>query len=160
MDRIKVGKFVKTRGLKGEIRVYSYADYKEKFEEYPSIQVEGTEYYIKKVSYSKETPILLLDTIDTIEKAEKLIGKDIYVDRVDTLPEDDEFLIIDLIGLDAITEEGVKFGVVKDVLVNQHHDIIVIDVDGEEKLIPSVEEFVLEIDFEAGFIRINLIEGL
>ena len=44
MERILVGKIVNAHGLKGEVKVYPYSEYNEKFEEYKYIFSEYPSY--------------------------------------------------------------------------------------------------------------------
>ena len=40
MENIKIGKIVNAAGLRGEVKVYHYSDYKERFEELDEVIVE------------------------------------------------------------------------------------------------------------------------
>ena len=58
MERIKIGTIVNAVGLKGEVKIYNYSDYKERFEELPSILVaekKATDRLISKVSDIRKT---------------------------------------------------------------------------------------------------------
>ena len=75
MELIEIGKIVSSVGLKGQIKVYHYTDYKERFEELGEITVDGDVYKIDAVRYAKRQPVLSLHGIDSREKADKLRGK-------------------------------------------------------------------------------------
>lgn len=53
MEKIKIGKIVNAVGLKGEVKVYHYSDYKERFEELDQIWVGGRKVTIEGVRYMK-----------------------------------------------------------------------------------------------------------
>ena len=161
MEKIKIGRIVNAVALRGEVKVYNYSGYKERYEELDRIIVENTEYEIEKVRYQQEMVILKLAGVDNRNDAEAMKNKDVFIteEDLDELP-DDTFYIRDLIGLQAVDDSG-RIGVVKDVLQPSAQDVYVIKTDsGRDILVPAVKEFVKEVNLEEGFIRLSLIEGM
>lgn len=165
MEKIKIGKIVNAVGLKGELKVYSYSDYKERFEELDSIFAgeEQEEYEIENVRYQKDMVILKLEGVSDRNQAEAMKDKDIFIAEEDLreLPAG-TFYIKDLIGLKAIDDtDGTEIGCVTDVTQNTPQDIYVIKTAaGGQVLIPAVKEFVKEINPQEGYIKITPIPGL
>ena len=162
MDKIKVGQVVNVVGLKGELKVYHYSDYKERFEELTNIYLENTLYKISGVRYMKEIVILKLEGIDDRTEAEKHKGETIYFDKVDArvLPED-TYYISDLIGLAVIDDSGSVIGTLCDIIQNSAQDLYEVERENKSKfLIPAVEEFILKIDMNSRTMTVRLIEGL
>lgn len=163
MNRTLIGKVVNVVGLKGELKIYNYSENKERFEELTRVFLENTPFEIKSVRYIKETVILKLLGIDDRNQAEKYKGKNVYIESKDLkiLPED-TYYIFELIGISVIEENGRFLGKVSNVIQNRAHDIF--EVENEENrskfLIPSVEEFILNIDMESRTMTVRLIEGL
>lgn len=166
MEKIKIGKIVNAVALRGEVKVYHYSDYKERFEELEEILVERkgkyTAYEIENVRYQKNTAILKLKGVDDRNAAEALKESDIYIteDDLRELPED-TFYVKDLIGCRVLNEEnGAEIGVIKDVLQNSAQDIYQITLkNGKEALIPVVGEFVREVSIKEKYVKIHLIPG-
>ena len=161
MEKIKIGRIVNAVALRGEVKVYNYSGYKERYEELDRIIVENTEYEIEKVRYHQEMVILKLAGVDNRNDAEAMKNKDVFIteEDLDELP-DDTFYIRDLIGLQAVDDSG-RIGIVKDVLQPSAQDVYVIKTDsGRDILVPAVKEFVKEVNLEEGFIRLSLIEGM
>lgn len=161
MEKIKIGRIVNAVALRGEVKVYNYSGYKERYEELDRIIVENTEYEIEKVRYQQEMVILKLAGVDNRNDAEAMKNKDVFITEEDLeeLP-DDTFYIRDLIGLQAVDDSG-RIGIVKDVLQPSAQDVYVIKTDsGRDILVPAVKEFVKEVNLEEGFIRLSLIEGM
>lgn len=166
MEKIKIGKIVNAVALRGEVKVYHYSDYKERFEELDEILIERrgkfTAYEIENVRYQKNTAILKLKGVDDRNAAEALKESDIYITEEDLreLPED-TFYVKDLIGCKVLNEEnGAEIGVIKDVLQNSAQDIYQITLkNGKEALIPVVEEFVREVSIAEKYVKIHLIPG-
>lgn len=162
MEKIIIGQVVNVVGLKGELKVYHYSDYKERFEELEKIYLENDLYHIAGVRYQKEIVILKLKGIDDRSEAEKHKGENIYIDKSDVrvLPEE-TYYIFDLIGLSVIEENGKCLGKISDVIKNSAQDLYEVESENKDKfLIPAVEEFILKIDMENRTMTVRLIEGL
>ena len=164
MDKFLVGNIVNSHGLKGEIKVYSYAEYLEKFDEYDSILIEGEDKKrkIKNVKYHKNMVILKLEGINHIDDIQRIKGKNLFVFRSDLMSlSDDEFYIVDIIGAEVFDLEKGFIGTVSDYFTHTAQELIVInDGSGNEILIPNVPEFVKEIKIKEKKITVKSIEGL
>lgn len=166
MEEIKIGQVVNVVGLKGEVKVYNYSDYKERYEELSHIYLyekkELKEYKIENVRYQKEMVILKLAGVNDRNAAEALKQKDVIIKEEDLreLP-DDTFYIKDLIGIEAKdAETGLAFGTIKDVLTGYAQDTYQIKLlNGKEAMIPGVKEFVKEVNPKAGYVKFALIPG-
>lgn len=167
MEKVMIGRIVNAVGLKGEVKVYNYSDYKERFEEIEEILIEKNHELcnmdIEGVRYFKNMVILKLKGVDDRTSAEALKERDIYIPMEDirVLPED-TYYIWDLVGCTVINlDTGEPAGKIKDVLQNSAHDIYEIeDDDGKIHLVPAVEEFVKNVDIEKKEISIKPIPGL
>lgn len=166
-DILEIGQIVNTRGLRGEVKVNSFSEDKQRFEKLSTILVknknEYTEYEIQKVSYSKNQVILKLKGIDHIDYAEKLRNLYIYVKKSDLgeLPEG-TYYIADLIGLDVFTESGELIGKVDDILKSEKaNDVYVVRSElGILKYLPAIPEVLKDIDIQNGKIIVDLPKGL
>lgn len=161
-DRIKVGKIVSAVGIRGEVKVYPYTDYIERFEELEGVYAAEDWLEIEKVRYQKNMVIIKFETVDDRNAAESMRDRFLTIDREDLRElEEDEYFIFDLIGLEAQDTSGKRLGVVSDVIQNTAQDLYEIKTDrGKKHLIPAVREFVPEIDIDRGIMVINPIEGL
>ena len=67
----------------------------------------------------------------------------------------------DLEGLTVRDEDGSDIGVLKKVMETVANDVYVIELnDGRDLLLPAIKQCVLEVDVEAGYIKIHILEGL
>lgn len=117
VEKIKIGKIVNAVALRGEVKVYHYSDYKERFEELDEILVERNaakkhadeKYSIEGVRYQKNMVILKLKGVDDRNAAEALKDCDIFITEADLreLPED-TFYVRDLIGCKVINVRGIR----------------------------------------------------
>lgn len=162
MEKIKIGQIVNVVALKGEVKVYNYSDYKERFEELDYIYIDDKKTNIEKVRYMKEMAILKLEGTNDRSAAEALKGKNIFIgeDQLRELPED-TYYIKDLIGLEIRDQEDKKIGKLKDVIQNRAQDLYEIELENKNiTLIPAVEEFILDINLEEKYIKVKIIEGM
>ncbi len=94
---------------------------------------------------------------DNTRRAEELIGKELFVEEyVDE--DDDEFYMEDLIGFRV--EAGDMRGEITDFYDSEMNPLFGVDFGQGERLIPAAEEFIAQIDFDKGIIRMVLPEGL
>ena len=163
MEKLRLGRIINVVGLKGELRVYTYTDYKEKFEEIDYVLLNNKKYWIEGVRYLKNMAILKLAGIDNRTQAESYKDQDLYIFRKDAPPlPKGTYYVKDLIGLLVVDQNGKEIGRLNDVILNNAQDLYEVQPIGGGKTfcVPAVDEFILEINLEEGIIRVHLIEGL
>lgn len=94
---------------------------------------------------------------DNTRRAEELIGKELFVEEC-VEEDDDEFYMEDLIGFRV--EAGELRGEITDFYDSEMNPLFGVDFSQGERLIPAAEEFIAQIDFDKGIIRMVLPEGL
>ena len=163
---LELGQIVNVKGLKGEVKVNSFSENNERFEEVSEVilklKSKQETYKIEKVGYHKSQVIIKFKNVNTVEEAETLRNSYIVVDReiFGDLPEG-VYYIADLIGLDVFTESNEYLGKVDDIFSTGSNDVYVVkDELGKQKLLPGIDEVIKQIDLESGKIIVNLIEGL
>ncbi len=165
-EYLELGQIVNVKGLKGEVKINSFAEDDTVFETlskvYLKIKDELFEKEIEKVGYSKNQVILKFKDCNSIEEAENLRNIYIYVRKKDLgdLP-NGVYYIADLIGLDVYTEEGIVLGKVDDIYSTGANNIYVIkDDEGKQRLLPGIDEVIKKINIDEGKIIVHLISGL
>lgn len=162
MEKIKLGQITGAVGLKGEFKVFDYGDDPLRFKKYTRIYIDDKMYGLKSARVQKNLVVLLVDGISDRNEAEKLRGKDIYIDenQLPKLPEG-TYYIRDLIGFDIVSEDGEHIGFLEDIYKNTAQPLYVIKTDdGKEGYIPGVDEFILNTDVKEKKITVKIIEGL
>lgn len=165
-NQLEAGKIINTHGLRGEVKVVTWTDYPEVFEDIEFLYVHkktGDERLdIKNIKYQKNNIIVKFSQINDIDEAEKYKNMILYVDRdqMPPLPEGMNY-IVDLIGLEVYNEEGEKIGVIADVFNTGANDIYDVKREGKKNLLlPVIDECVKEVDMENGRVIVNVMEGL
>lgn len=155
---LPTGQIVNTHGLKGYVKIQPWADDPADLLDFDRFFIDGREYEVEQASLQKSMVLLKLAGVDTINEAAKLRNKELLIAREDVELEEGVVFIADLIGL-TVLADGVEIGKITEVLTPPGNDVYV--VKGErEYLIPAVKEFVEELNPEAGFVRVHLIEGM
>lgn len=166
MDRLEVGKIVNTHGLKGEVKIVTWTDSPDVFEdiEYVYAKRKGGEVKLtlKGIKYQKNNIIARFSEIDNIDEAEKYKNCILTADRemLGELPEG-VYYIADLIGCAVFEEDGNALGKLTDVFNTGANDIYAVSApEKKDLLIPVTKETVLSVDIENKKIIVRLPEGL
>ena len=69
----------------------------------------------------------------------------------------DEYYWRDLIGLNVVNSDGTAMGVVERLIETGAHDVLVVKGE-QERLIPFVEQFVIQVLPEQGFVRVDWVD--
>lgn len=161
---LDVGKIVGTHGIKGELRVQPWCDSPEFLCDFKKLYFDEGEKEVKvlKSRVNKNVVIIKIDGTDTIEKANLLRGKVLYIDRKDAKIDDGSYFIQDIIGMKVIdNDNGNIYGIVTDVLKTGANDVYqVTDDKGKNYLVPVINDVIINIDLEEDRIYISPIEGI
>ncbi len=100
-------------------------------------------------SVSADAVFINMEGVETREDAEKKRGTRLYIDREHAveLGPDEDFLV-DIVGCEAIDEEGTVYGRITDVLQPGGNDVYVCEGKLGEILIPALKAVVLNVDAE------------
>ena len=165
MDLVTIGKITGTHHLKGAVKAnISLSDPSIIVDERVMVEKPNGE---KKILTVKKLSNLVADKVvrefeEITNKTEGnlLAGGFVKINRDILGMEEDEYLLEDLLGMTAVTVEGEVIGKVTDVFDTAAHDIIVVEDDRTETLIPNIENFVKDIDFDENKITVELLEGM
>ena len=163
---LQVGVISSTHGVRGEVKVFPTTDDVRRFKKLKEVILDtGREQLhleVESVKFFKQFAILKFKGIDNINDIEKYKGKSLLVDRKHAVRlQKDEYFIADMIGLTVFTEDGEKFGELKDVLETGANDVYIIDsLQHGEVLVPAIKQCILDVNIEEGYMKIHLLEGL
>ncbi len=148
-----MGRLGAARGLKGWLRVKSYADPPEQLQNYRIwnllVNDQCRKTTLRRLRTTPRGLECLLDGIDTRDAAEALRGAEIRVNRADLPPAGkDEWYWADLEGLEVRNLEGQPLGRVHGLMATGANDVLI--VQGERRrLIPFVPgSRVREVDLQ------------
>ena len=161
---LAVGRITKLFGAEGEVNVNLYAGFPDNFdwEEQPLFaQVDSLVVPLFCESFSRRgasSATVRFADIDTVKRAELIMGSEIFVEEDDDTEDDEYFTFEDLIGFSV--RIGRSRGEIVDFYDNDLNPLFEIELKGKRHLVPAVEEFIAAIDFEARIIKFILPEGL
>lgn len=162
---LQVGVISSTHGIRGEVKVFPTTNDPGRFQKLKQVvMATGKERIlleIQNVRFFKQFVIVKFKGIDNINDIEKYKGAQLLVAREDAVKlEQDEYYIADLLGMEVVTDEGEK-GILKDVIETGANEVYVVEFETSgEILIPAIRECILNVDVEAGNMRVHLLEGL
>lgn len=165
-ERLQVGIISSTHGVRGEVKVFPTTDDVKRFRRLKEVILdmgkENLVLEIEGVKFFKQFAILKFKGYDNINDIEKYRGKSLYVTRENAVRlKKDEYFIADLLGIKVLDEDGGELGVLQDVIETGANDVYQIRMsDGRELLLPAIKQCVLEVDVEAGFMKVHVLDGL
>lgn len=152
LDQISltIGIVIGTHGVVGELKVRPVTDLPEQFERLTSVYLgeETRPRKVQNVRFHAGNVLLKLRGIASREEGGAVRGQRIRIPGKDAVPlEEGEYLLYQLIGLDAFDEGGAKVGTTVDLIETGSRDVFVIRPEGggADILLPNTEDAVLEI---------------
>lgn len=139
-DFLTVGKITGHYGVKGWLKLYSYTQPMENIANYSQWYVGGELIEGIKAKRHGKTMIVYFKGIDSREKSQPYIGKEIEIsaDELGQLPEG-EYYWMQLVGLTVMNRQGDELGKVKSMFETGANDVVVLETSkGKEKLIPYI----------------------
>jgi 16S rRNA processing protein RimM len=159
-SRIEIGGVARAHGIRGEVVIVTHDPDSDTLANVDKIYVGGVE---RKVLQARDTQrgwLVVLEGVPTRNDAEALKGKPVEVDREALELDPDDVLLDDLINCEVRLPDGTPWGTVAEIIIGAHQDLLVIH-DGEiERLLPLVDEFVTNVDVEAGVVTVSPPEDL
>ncbi len=165
-ELIAIAKIVRTRGLRGEVVADVLTDFPERFEGLADVTAvfangERRELKIEKFWFQKGRIVLKFSGHDSVESAETLRYVEICVDETEAVElEEDEFFDWELEGCEVETVVGEKLGTVRELLRTGGTEVLIIENDGKERMVPFAESICIEVDIEKKRIVVDPPEGL
>lgn len=163
---LEIGKIVSTHGIRGEVRVDPWCDSPDFFKRFKTLWFDKNgEKPVKVLSCRPHgnIVILALEGTDSIDKANLLRNKILYMDRDDAQLPENKYFIQDLIGCSVVDadNEAKVYGKLCDVSETGANDVWhVKDEKGREYLLPAIPPVVIETDVENEIIKIRPLRGI
>ncbi len=163
---LEIGKIVGTHGVRGEVKIQPWCDSAEFLCGFSTLYLDAegkTPLHATKLRPHKNIVLGVFQTVDTVEQAEALRGKILYMCRADAHLPAGSYFIQDLIGCKVVDiDSGVLYGELQEVIAGTHANDIwsVRGASGNTVLMPAIPQVVLETDVDAGIIRIRPLQGL
>lgn len=180
-----VGEIAGTHALKGEVRVFPVTEDPSRFTTGLQLYLEtkrGETIPLIVASARRHGKFVLVKfrDYDTVEAVGHFQRCRLYVDRKDAIPlEEGEYYVADLIGLLVYDEEERLLGTLAEVIETGANDVYRVALDPsfaeslskesteqkraktpKEVLLPAIKDCILQVDVDAGRMRVRLMPGL
>ena len=161
-EYIEVGKVLKPQGLKGMVKINSYSDKPENYLDYKHIFL-GTQKQKYNLGHSyiqKGCAYLELDGIESIEQAEKLRNKPVFIESSQLAGlENDEWYFADLIGCDVETNVGTHIGEVTAMDSFSSTEVVTVlnKNTKKESMFPFLDDVIISVDINSKKIVVDAI---
>ncbi len=164
-DLVAVAKIVKPRGLRGEVVADVLTDFPERFEKLETLfavnEGQRSELKIEEFWFQKDRIVFKFENIDSIEAAEALRDHELCIPESSAVElDEDEFFDWQLEGCQVETIDGTRIGQVRELMRTGGTELLVVEDENREYLIPFAESICIEIDIDNKQIRIDPPEGL
>jgi len=166
MDLFEIGRVLKPRGLKGQMRCFSFlsshgfaSPLTEVYFQTDTGTSEG--HFLQNIVFSGKFFFLSVAGIDSPETANKMSGAKVLASSIHLHPlEKDEYYWKDIIGLDVLTETGQLLGKIESIFPTGSNDVYVCRNDQKEIFIPAIEDVITKVDLVKKQMFVKLLEGL
>nr|WP_072537101.1 ribosome maturation factor RimM [Anaerococcus mediterraneensis] len=154
--RISVGEIVASHGIRGNLKVKSLSDNKDRFKKGSKLYIGDELLTIREVFNQKNMLVIGFEEYDNINDVLKFVGKDLTINEKDLGKlSDDEYYIHDLIGLKVISNGQIK-GEITDIISGVYpNDVYLVKTDAAEVLIPALKSVIKEVDSQKGIIEVE-----
>ena len=163
---VVMGEITGPHGISGEVKVNSHLVGNIKLIEGMKMCLlfpDGSK-AIKRLIGLRETAkglLLRIEGVTDRNEAQKLRGCKIELDAsLLASAEDGEYYWRDLIGLEVFLKAGKRLGKVIGMVERGEQDLLTVEIDGREAMIPFIEPIIVSVDLNAGRLVVDPPEGL
>ncbi|RZJ47919.1 MAG: 16S rRNA processing protein RimM [Chryseobacterium sp.] len=160
-----LGKITRRHGLAGNVILKLDTDQPELYNKLESIFVEVNgllvPFFIEKSSWSKLDALNLAFKNSSEALVDQSLGKNVYL-PLTTLPKltGKQFYYHEVIGYEIMDQDNKDCGVIRSINDQTKQNYFVTNLYGKEVVIPMIKDWILEVNREERFIKIELPEGL
>ena len=160
---LEAGKIVGTHGVRGELRVDVWCDSAEFLRQFKTLYLDKgkTPVLVVSARVFKKQLLLMLDGVDSVEKADILRGKVLSFRREDAKIPEGSYFMDDLIGLSVYDADTfLYYGTLTKIMRTGANDVYQItSLAKKNYLIPAVPSVVRSIDLEKGKMLVRPVKG-
>ncbi|HWM88412.1 MAG TPA: ribosome maturation factor RimM, partial [Kofleriaceae bacterium] len=148
-DRVEIGVVARAHGVRGEVRIHLHNPESRALDDVTSIFVGERATAVESSRAVVGGAYLVhLEGVADRDQAQALRGQPVAVERGDIDLDDEDVLLVDLVGCRVELTDGTEWGVIaavepgaQDRLVIHHGDV--------ERQLPVADQFLIDIDLEA-----------
>lgn len=160
MEKVYIGKIVNTHGIKGELRILSDFEFKDKaFKVNTEIYIDNEKHIIKSYRKHKNYDMITIDNYNNINDVLYLLKKKVYKMKNELDLSDEEILDSDLLTYKVI-DKNKNCGIIKEIFLASPTNKIIRVLFDKEVLIPINSPMIKKIDKKLKIVEVELIDGM
>lgn len=160
MEKVYIGKIVNTHGIKGELRILSDFEFKDKaFKVNSEIYIDNEKHIIKSYRRHKNYDMITIDNYNNINDVLYLLKKKVYKEKSKLHLSDKEILDSDLLTYKVI-DKNKNCGIIKEIFLASPTNKIMRVLFDKEVLIPINSPMIKKIDKNLKIVEVELIDGM
>ncbi len=158
---LEIGKIINTHGVRGELKLDPWCEPGEVFPSLSDVYIDGRAMRLLGWRPHQRFVLLTLDGVSDMDAATALKNHVVSARRDDIELPDGQYFYSDLFGFEVFdSRTGRVIGMLEDVREMPGGDLYVVGGPGGEILIPAVDEFEEEVDFDARRLVLRTIVGM
>lgn len=163
---LEAGQCVGTHGVRGEVKICPWCDSPDFLRRFTTLYLDDagkTALKVQRLRVHKNMVLGLFEGVNTVEKAQALRGKTVYISRAEADLPEGKWFVQDLLGCKVKDiDSGAEYGTLTEVIPGAGaNDVWAVKrANGETVLVPAIPDVVLETDVAAGIVRIRPLRGL
>ena len=162
-DCVHLGTITKTHGVDGKLVLITKTNLEKKDLREPIfIDIDGllVPFFLLSLDEKRNDQYIIeLELVPNLDEAAKLIGHEVYVENIDAVLTE-SFDLSSLEGLLIIDQNVGELGACKRIEEISGNYLLIVEIEGEEVMIPFAEDFIVEIFKEENYILLDLPDGL
>ena len=155
MEKVYIGKVVNTHGIKGEIRILSNFEFKDKaFKVGTNLYIKDEVHQIKSYRTHKNYDMITIGNYTNINEVLYLLKEDVYKDKEELNLSGNEILDSELLNYKVI-DKNKKSGIIKEIFLASSKNKIM-----RVLLIPMNSPMIKNINKDKKIVEVELIDGM
>ena len=163
-DFVEFGRITKTNRKTAEITIVPEIALSDDFPACKVIflEIDGglVPFFLKEFEVRVNHAVGLVEDYDTPDKAQKLIGCRVFIEKELLAANEDEIFYREILGFTVFDKELGEIGEITEIFETPHQILLQVISNDREILIPMVEEFILRINKRKKQLFMDLPEGL
>jgi 16S rRNA processing protein RimM len=158
---VVIGRAGRPFGVRGQFRVIPFTENSDAFKRSAVLLLDDRPFKVESIRAHKGALVIALEGIKNPELAGEYTGCLVKTDSENLPPkEEDEYYWFELIGMRVITVDGSELGSISWITETGANDVLHVDGDRGEILLPMIDDVVIEIDDDRGTMIVDPLEGL
>jgi len=158
---VVIGQVAGPFGVKGEIKIRSFAESFDVFERSSVLFFDDTPFKVLRIRMHKGAALVFAEGVESRDDAAKLAGKLVKTEAENLPPKgEDEYFWFELIGMKVCTGEGRELGHITRITPTGANDVLHVEGPAGEVLLPMIEDVVVSVDIANNIMIVDPLEGL